>query len=351
VASVVVQPAGKVFVAGVSSSLGWVGALSPCTGELEATRTVTLAGATKSGAKSIALSGNDLFVVGSAAMSADPLEGMAARLEASTLTVLWANPLPGSSESDEGWGVGVAANGSLWMAGASQVESGAKPWAIKGNASGAACGFTAVDGAGLARAVTVNAGDAYVAGAIDSAGFVARFDTSSCTTTSPCSCSAAWQSDPIAIGATYTEVRAIEVVGGTLYVGGFALDDGSSHDYEAFVARVDAVGGGVLGAWTWNPTAEFDAVLGMDSDGQRVYIAMISAYDGATASTAKAYVEALPMDITAATSVVWAAELPFMRSAWNVAVDPSGSDGLFVVGRSETSGWVARCTNDGVCPQ
>jgi hypothetical protein len=56
------------------------------------------------------------------------------------------------------------------------------------------------------------------------------------------------------------------------------------------------------------------------------------------------------MNLTEASSPVWSRELPFMRAAWDVVVDPAASGALYVVGQGETSGWVARCTKAGACP-
>lgn len=342
---------GKLLVVGESEEQAWIGSVSACSGALEASRTIAPAGASWSRAMAIATSGGAVMITGHTRIGTDPNDAMAARLDASNLGVHWVTALHDSDESDEGWDVGVTPDGSFWVAGTSRVESGAVPWAIRGDASGATCGFPATAGVGVSRALTVSGGSVYVAGATDGHGFVARVDASSCSASPSCSCAPSWTSGPVQVGAVYTEVRGLVELGGSLFVAGFALDVDGTNDYKAFVARVDGSTGGMTGTWAWNPTALFDGILGIATDGQAIYVAMVRAYDGVQDSSASAHLAALPTSIDDTTIPLWSADLPFMNGAWDVEVGSAGEDAVYVVGRSETAGWVARCTKNGACPK
>jgi len=338
---------GKLIIAGENASQGWVASVDSCSGQVGATRTATVAGATSSRLKSVVLSGNDIFVSGQVKAGSDPLDGMVAKLDSSTLSLSWAETLPGTTLSDEAWGLAVANDGSVWVGGTGSIESGLKPWLSRRAPNGGTCSFDFGAGAAYIRAVTSGPEGVYIAGSVDTSGYVLRFDPSSCST---CSCPAAWQTAPINIGAAMTECRALALAGPTMYVGGFFQDQAGSLDYKAFVAQIDSGSGNVMGTWKWNPTAAMDSVQALATDGQRVYVPMVTALDASDISTAKAYVLGLPLAITSSTTPVWSMELPFMGAAMGVAVEAQANGGVYFVGRSVTAGWVVRCTKDGVCP-
>ena len=344
-AGAVLQPSGFLFVAGEHEEQAWVAALSPCTGELERSTNVTLPDTSESRAMDLALSGNDLFLVGHALpVGSQSKDAIAARLDASDLTVEWSRSLEGGGE--EGWGVDVL-DGSMWAAGVSGVATDPMPWMFTGDTDGVGCGFGAFFGEGVngvARTLVATPNGIHVAGSFDESGYIVRFDPGSCFTSPPCGCFPVWMSMPL-LGAMPTEVRQIEVFDDVLYAAGMTLD--SDSDYQAFVARIDVVTGEVIGAWTWNPTDDLDAVLGLGSDEDTIYAAGVTNYDE-TEQNVAAYLIALPRELTFGTRPIWTAEIPFMGSAWDVAV---GDEGLYVVGRNATDSSVARCTKDGLCPQ
>ena len=338
---------GRLFVVGTNASKGWVGALSPCTGALETAVEVTVDQTAGSRLMSLVPSGEDLFVAGDVPMGVDPRNVLLARVRASTLSVQWTKALRASDELDEGWGVGVASDGFVWVAGKALKESGSKPWAAKVDPAGtAACGFI-IGPSGHGRAVAVSVAGVYLGGSTDSNGSVVRFDTSSCSTSSPCECMPDWTAQPVDLGE-YTEFRALELVGTSLYAGGFAHR--GNGDYAAVLAQIDAVSGATVRTWEWNPTSVLDAVHGLTSDGQRLYVALgINSVAGSGWSGSRAVVAAMPLDLDPVDTPLWTTELSAMSIASDVCVD-AADDGLFVTGQTVDVGWVARCTKDGVCP-
>lgn len=337
---------GRLFVVGTNDSKGWVGAFSPCSGALEAAAEVTTDQTTGSRLMSLFPSGDDLVVVGDVPVGVDPRNVLLARMRASNLSVEWTKTLRASDESDEGWGVAVASDGFVWVAGKGLKETGTKPWAAKVDPGGtAACGFITGQ-SGHARAVAVSSTGVYLAGSTDNNGSVVRFDESSCSTSSPCECVPDWTAQPVDLGE-YTEFRALEIVGSSLYAGGFSHR--GNGDYAAVVAQIDDVSGETVRTWEWNPTGVLDAVHGLASGGQRLYVTMgINSIPGSGWGGSRAVVAAMPLDLDPVDTPLWTTELPAMSVALDVAAD--ATDGLFVAGQTADAGWVARCTKDGVCP-
>lgn len=337
---------GDLYVVGTGAQRGWVGALSPCTGDIVRTAAVSVTGATQSGLWSLYPHGQDLFVTGRVDVGTDA-QVLAARLDAPTLGVTWSKSLQGSAETDEGWGIGVASDGMVWLGGKILHESGARPWTAKMTPTGdAACGFV-IGAGGHGRAVAVGAASVYVAGSTDGKGSVVRFDASSCSTSSPCGCDPDWTAVPVELG-TYTEIRTLQLVGSSLYAGGFAQQDGP--DYAAFVVEVDIASGQTLATWLWNPTDLFDGVHGLTTDGTRLYAAMSTDTTIGDLTGAQAVVAALPTDLASSATPLWNTVLSGMNTAYDVAVDGAPDGPLFVVGKDMSAGWVVRCTKDGDCP-
>jgi hypothetical protein len=104
-----------------------------------------------------------------------------------------------------------------------------------------------------------------------------------------------------------------------------------------------------LGIWKWNPTAIFDAVHGLDTDGQQLYLSMGINSTIGTAVGKIPVVAALPLDFDSSTQASWSTQLSFGGVAHDVEAEPNG-DGLYVVGKGDSMGWVARCTKGGECP-
>jgi len=137
------------------------------------------------------------------------------------------------------------------------------------------------------------------------------------------------------------------VVGNILYAAG--IEQLASGDSQAYVARVRAEAPGeVLAVWRWNPSTLFDAALGLATDGQTLYAACATEHDFDT-GVARPRLVALPLDFTSSSDPLWMAEPGGMLGAWDVALDPTDSDGLYVVGEGTPEGWVGRCTRSGDC--
>lgn len=335
---------GKLFAAGSKASEGWIVALSPCDGSLEMSGVVGVAGSSR--LMSLAPSGAALLVAGDAQVGTDPRDVLVARVSAATLAIEWAELLHGSDETDEGWGIGAATDGFVWVGGKVLKESGTKPWGAKVDPSGTpACGFQFGQNGHVRTALAGPLG-VYMAGQFDDNASIVRFDTGSCSTVGPCECAPDWQATPLEWGS-HTEYRALELVGDSLYAGGFALQSGT--DYKAIVVRVNTDTGEIVKTWEWNPTGLLDAVHGLASDGQRLYAALsINTTPGLWAGS-QAVVAALPLDLDPLATPTWTSPLPAMNVAMDVAID-SSDNGLYVVGHTVDEGWAARCTKNGVCP-
>jgi len=343
-----------VYAAGKDGNMGLVASLSPCNGSIQATRKVAPAGATSTGFSAISVSGTDIIVGGVATTASDPKEGAWAKLSTTDMSIAWSSLLHGSGNTDEVWSVAVPAGGPVWLAGISNVEGGGSAWGIRGDTTGAACGFPVLSATSNARPATVGPDGVYVAGYSSSGNggaFVARYSSVACSTSAPCNCQPAWVADGIQVGTAYTEARAIVVVGSTIYIAGFAQDVGaSSGDYYAFLSRLNATNGAIYATFTWNPTIYFDSFLGLATDGQTLYGATVAGYDFGSYDTATATVGAFALDFTATSGLLWAVELPFMDVAMGVAADASPAGGVYFAGFTDTAGWVARCTKSGQCP-
>ncbi len=334
--------------------MGLVASLSPCNGAIQATRKVAPAGATSTGFSALGVSGGDIIVGGVATTASDPREGAWAKLSTTDLSLAWSGLLHGSGNTDEVWSVAVPDSGAVWLAGISNVEGGGSPWAIRGDTTGAACGFPVLSTTGNARPATVGPDGVYVAGFSSSGNggaYVARYPSSACSTSTPCSCKPIWMADGIQVGTAYTEARALVVVGTTVYLAGFAQDAAAgSNDYYAFLARLSATNGAVYATFTWNPTNYFDSFVGLATDGQTLYGATVAGYDFGSYDTATATVGAFALDFTATSGLLWAVQLPFMNVVKGVAADASAGGGVYFAGFTETAGWIARCTKSGQCP-
>ncbi len=348
---IALQPAGDVYAVGSQGSDAWVGTLSTCNGSVKATSAVAVPGASSTTGSAVAVVGSDVYIVGNTVTPTDPQNGMWARLSTGSLSLLWAQPLYGSSGVDELWGIAAPPNGSLWMAGASSTDTTSTFWGVKGEPSGAACGFFALPGQGAGRNVIASGADVYMVGALGTAAVVARFDASSCSTSGPCPCNPVWQSQPLQVGASMSEARGIAIAGSSLYVSGFAQETAGSTDYEAFVARVDINSGAIIGTWVSNPTAQIDALTDIATDGQRLYASGLMGWDGsASFASGTAVVVALPFDISSATTMQWYTQIPSLDLAYRIALDTAAGGGVYLGGLGGSSGYVVRCTKAGVCP-
>jgi len=342
-AGVVLDSHGDLIVGATKADQAWVARLSACTGDQLGQRTID-DGYSSSRVQELTRSGDAVYVVGRATAGGQQ-DGLWARLDASSLSVAWTSLLAGSDVLDELWDVDVASDGSVWLSGLTDVDTGGKPWVVKGNSSGAACEFDPFDGAyGTTRALTATPSGVYVAGQSETVASVLHFNPSACAT---CPCVPDWETSPI-WGGNYNEPLALEIVGSTAFVGGYEQrDDG---DLQAFVARVQAgASGSVLAIWRWNPSTQLDIVLDLISDGQTLYVAVATDVK-ASATDAIPRVLALPKDFTGSTTPVWSVEPSGIRGPWGLALDSASPNGLFVVGQGVDKGWAARCTRDGVCP-
>jgi hypothetical protein len=341
--AVVLGPSERLFVTGESEDQMWVGALSTCTGALEQWASVSPPDEAWSRAMALDVSGDDIYLLGHGEPLAGSKRAVAARVDASTFTQHWVVPL-GEEGAEEGWGIGVAHDGSVWMAGTSSEGDQGIPWVLKGDAEGNACGFPPVSGSGNTRRLVTTSDGIYVGGARDQRAFVSKFDLSACG----CDCEPVWTIDDTDLESTYTEARGIAITDEAIYVGGAMNIGEDSSDVGPFVAKFDIVTRQVIGAWLWNPTDEVDLLLDLAVDDDTVYAAVTAGYDAATPETAVAYLVALPAALPFEATPAWTTELPFINAAWGVTTD---ADAVYVVGRTASSGWAARCTKDGVCPQ
>lgn len=341
--ALVLDADGDLIVGATLADQAWVARLSACTGEQLAQRTIN-DGYASSRVQELTRSGDAVYVVGRATVGTQQ-DGLWARLDASNLSLTWANVVQGSDVPDELWDVDVASDGSVWFSGLTDIGTGVKAWVVKGDASGASCDFDPFGGAsGTAHALEATPSGVYVAGQSESVASVLHFNPGACAT---CPCVPDWETSPI-WGGNFNEPRALEIVGSTLFVGGYEQrDDG---DLQAFVARVQAgPSGSVLAVWRWNPSTQLDIVLDLISDGQTIYVAVATDVDS-TAANATPKVLALPKDFTSDTTPLWSAEPNGIRGPWALALDSASPNALFVVGQGVDAGWAARCTRDGVCP-
>jgi hypothetical protein len=338
---------GSLYLAGSSGSLAWVAAFDACGNRLrEATFAST--GATSTSLSGLTLTGDDVYVVGQTLEAGtDPGNGVWARLFKATLASAWVNPLWGSDQPDEAWAVAVS-GGDVWMTGPAAITaSGSDAWVIRGQPTGAACGFAAFPAApgGVGRDAIVSGGRAYVAGAWGGEAFLTSWGAGECAFTpgDGCPCpptgtTVTFQSS----GAAYTEARAIVALGSGFYVAGFSDVGG---DYGGMVARIASTV--VTEAPRWNPTTLVDAytALAADATGSAIYATGTQGWDG----SGEAGSAVLARYGTAGVTSEWQVNPAGAWACWDVVVDALGGVvvGCLVPGGGST---LRRCLPTGVCP-
>jgi hypothetical protein len=319
-----------------------------CTGALGAQASAPIPGSDSSALVGLAFASGTFHAVGTIAMTGgDGGDGLYLNLDKS-LNVLNGTPLFGSTVKDELSAVGVAPSGNLWLAGTASISStpgGQGAWMVKGIPGGQKyCGFPAGSVGSVGRAVAVDGGSVWIAGAAGNQGYLGRFVDGSCGAGDPCGCQ---PGDTIQVkaGEAFSEIRGLLAWKGTLYAAGFASDGA---DTFGFVARVSPGTLSVEGIYRWNPTADIDVFLDLATDGTRLFLAGGQAWKGEDdLSSAQGVILALPLGFSSSSPPDWSRVIASGRAFFGISATPA--DGVVASGKSAT-GVVVRCTTDGVCP-
>ncbi|MBI5500800.1 MAG: hypothetical protein HY907_11200 [Deltaproteobacteria bacterium] len=338
---------GTLFAAGSSGTQAWVAAFDACGNRLRE-HTFVSGTATSTGLAGLTLAGDDLYAVGQTLESgADPGNGVWARLPKATLVPAWTNVLWGGNDLDEAWAVAVSGS-DVWIAGSGAITAtGSFPWVIRGLPDGGACGFNPfpASSGGVGRDVVLNGGRAYVAGARGGEAFLTSWAAGECAWTPPLDCPCEPTGTTVAFqasGAAYTEARAVVALGSGFYVAGFSDVGG---DLGGMVVRIAATV--VTEAPRWNPTTLVDAytALAAEATGSAVYATGTMGWDGA-GEAGSAVVSRYG---TAGVTAEWQVNPPGAWGCWDLVVDDLGGIvvGCLVPGGGST---LRRCLPTGVCP-
>jgi hypothetical protein len=330
---------GTVYVVGSASNQIYIGHVDGC-GTLLGSKQHLPAAAKSAAANSLVLQGNNIYVGGVqvAASGSDPQDGYLGSFTKQPLALSWEKALVGSTAKDEVWDL-VAAGGALWLNGSKDHEGTLRTsWGHKASTTlPTVCSFD-LAGAGLGRGVTAADWNVYFTGAAGGKALVAGLPESACSI-SPCNCSPSWT--VTFQDGTYTEGRALVVVGSTAYIAGYS--GVTATDLRAAVYRVDLVSKNVETSYTWNPTPDYDLFLDMVSDGNALYVV---GSQGSNGITPVATVHKLSMpDLTK----VWASLPGDVGSYGSVAITADG--GLLLAGDNLAgAGFLRRCPTAGPCP-
>ena len=340
-----IDAGGKIYVAGAKSNGAWVGAFAACDGALTKEKLIAPPWANRTSLLGLTLAGGVIHAVGQVATQDDPGNGYYVRLDQS-LEVLGDQPLFGSTVSDVLFGVGVLPSGTALMVGSVNLAEGVPSsfWGVKVKPQNTgACGFPVFDGLGGGRAVLVIGSSLWMAGALGQDVVVARFADAACGADDPCGCKPE-ESVTLALGGA-AEARAMVSVGGAIYIAGFVNLAG---DTQSFIARVNASPLSIEPPAFFDPTTDFDAFLGLATDGTMLYAVGAQGWKGELPlQTSTALVAAYPLDLSATSVPLWTKTHANVRS-W-MAADGAPGVGAVVSGTNNTSLTLMRCSASG-CP-
>jgi hypothetical protein len=254
----------------------------------------------------------------------------------------------GAAHTDEIWQM-VAAGADLWMSGTTMTEgSSAAAVVVKSNGSGPGCA-TPISGytGNFGRAIAATPTDAWMAIAGTSIR-VLHFASSSCSATAPCSCAPTWVSQPLTLTNDANTMGAHRslLIGSTLYVAGWAIKQGSTTDWEGYVAQLDLASHAWGPTYTFDPTSAIDAIVNLATDGLRLYASAEQGWDGTSANYASASSKVIELPIPlVANPTPTVVDVPGLRVGWSIDVDATGMvlSGISATGTG-SDGRSVRCT-------
>ena len=334
---------------GDAAATGYFAFVDSCTGTLErALDPPTIGDAAVGSLGQSAPSGSTLFV--GAGVPQPPNAGGYAtfNLTSQSFASLFGVPKFSSPpHTDEIWEIATA-NGHLWMSGTTLTDSPPQsPVIVKSNGAGSACAAVLPYSGMSGRAIAATAADVYLAIAGNDVQ-VLHFGESSCPTTSPCSCAPSWTSQPFTLTNNMNTMGAHRstIIGSTLYVVGWAIKQGSTTDWEGYVAQLDLASKAWGPTYTYDPTAAIDAFVNVATDGAHLYVSGESGWDGVDYATASSEVVVLPVPLVA-NSTATIIDVPPLRVAWSIDLDATG---MVLTGASSgTDSRSVRCTRTS-CP-
>lgn len=340
----------NLYAVGSKTAGGWVGRVDVCAGALAKESSVSPAGSQSSSLSKGIFAGGSLYVVGSVVTSADPRNGLYAKLNPTSLAASFVSPLYGSTGEDEVNAVAAATSGSLWMSGRSNSPTG-PGWGIKGSTSGLACGFPLGTGAGSSFAAASSGNTIYVARTNAGQLYVDQFADASCLNTGPCPCTPTATSPAIALGTENTEARAMLQHAGAVYVAGFTYDTGTLPNSKAFVIRLNTAGQ-ILGRYNFDPTTQFDGFVTLATDGTTLYAGGGQGWDqSATFASSTGMLHALPVGFGMNAVATWTRSFATLDVVGGVAAESGSGDGLYAAGLAAGGGFALRCTKNNLCPK
>ena len=231
-----VDPGASLYAVGTKGSLGWVGAIDPCTGNLVASASAGLPASALSGLR---VASGQVYTAGSYGTSMGSTDGLFQPFATGSLAPGTAVPLFGSMGDDSLADVVPTSPTTMWLGGVSSATPGSPVvFGVRMTTLTDGCGFPG--GAGEVKALGLSGGSLLALVQTGTSGAVYAIDAAG-------GCSPAITgSTPLAIGAMSTTVEDMVMQGTTAFVVGNA-DDGAGP--IGFIAAVDTTAKTVSGVY------------------------------------------------------------------------------------------------------
>ncbi len=332
---------------GDAAATGYFGFVDTCTGTLERALDPPTIGDASLGYLGTSTHGGSTLFVDTVAPQ-PPNAGAFARFDLPSQTFQSLVDVPqfsGPPHTDEIWEA-VSSGTDLWMSGTMMTE-GASASAVIVKSDGTTSCATPIAGytGMLGRAIAATPSDVWMAIAGTSIR-VAHFTPSSCSSTSPCSCTPTWVSPPMTLTNDTNTMGAHRslVVASTLYVAGWAIKPNSTTDWIAYVAQLDLASHAWGPTYTYDPTSAIDAFVRVTTDGANLYASAATGWDGTgnyASTSSKIVVLPIPLVASPTATII---DVPQLRVAWSIDVDATGMilSGLSTTGNND--GRALRCT-------
>lgn len=323
---------GRLFATGVAGSAGWLAEIDPCDGGIVREQTFTLPNTKSTKFAQVAVASAEEVVVAGGVLAPD----------AATST-----PVFGRFRADSlakvsliAAGTGVSAEATLTTVG----KDGAQ-WIAGSNTAGAQ-GFIARVDSPLCTA-TLGSRPGGLAVATDGTVRVIREGTSATSEVFDTTCKAVTTDvpDPIVIGNGTVTPNGLTSTGDSLATLGTAQ---ATNGTSFFVAQLSAPKTWSVVSIDPNPF-DPDVGRGIVFDGASIFFAVSQRVVGSN-GTPTIYRFDAPLGLSS--KQVWSAT-PFgtrLLDVRAIAVDPTGSDGVYVAAASGSNGAISRCTKAGACP-